>query len=185
MRLVFAASLLAASVATASPGLASPITNSSALGWGDGESRLFALERFDDGAYWFTVDGLGSVNYGSAWDCCAGFFDPVRDARPYATLTFTGLQVNTYHVNTTFSDNLDLDLLRAAGIDTLLSLTGRVILNWNEADIPLLAFSLFDGPTEMPLEQVQQIPEPALLVLLGAGVAAATFRVRRRLRKGT
>jgi hypothetical protein len=184
MRLVFAACLLAASVAAPSISSASPITTPSVLGWGDGEARLFALERFDDGAYRFTVDGFASESYASPWDCCAGLFEPVRDARPYSTLTFSSLRVNTMPVNTTFTDNLDLAFLRQAGIETLLSLTGRVTLNWNEPDIPLLAFSLFlDEPTMSTLEEPAQIPEPAMLALFGTGAVLATFGVRRRLKR--
>jgi hypothetical protein len=184
MRLAFAC-LLAAIVAAPSSGSASPITNSSALGWGDGEARQFALELFDDGAYRFTVDGFASATYQAAWDCCAGFFDPIRDVRPSATLTFTDLRVNTMPVNTTFSDNLDLEFLRRAEIMSILSLTGRVTLNWNEPDVPLLLFSLFEPPTPesdiLPLRTA--VPEPALIVLFGAGLAAAALRVRSRLRK--
>jgi hypothetical protein len=185
MRLVFAASILAAAVAVPPPTFASPITDTSALGWGDGESRLFALERFDDESYRLTVDGFASASYASPWDCCAGFFDPVRDARPYSTLTFSQLQVNTLPVNTTFTDNLDLDLLRQAGIGTLLSLTGRITLNWNEPDIPLLAFSMFsDEPSIMAdVQAPAQVPEPALLVLFGAGAMVATYRIRKRLQR--
>lgn len=183
-RLALALLVSAAWLVTVKPVTATPIqvpVVTDTYDWQFGDTRAFSLTW--NGVFaTFAVQGVGTSTYGSLDACCTDLFDRVKQVYPGATLQFSGLAINTYPVDMVVYDNLDLTLLKQAGMDNLATLTGfATLLNGQRpANMPQLFFDggyVNTGDTSVAQTTV---PEPATLALVGAGLLGTSWGLRRK-----
>jgi hypothetical protein len=181
-----AALVLAGWLVPAAPGAAAPIqlppVVTDTYDWQVGEARAFSLTW--DGVYaTFSVEGVGTSTYDSLDACCTDLFTRVKDVYPSAGLQFSGLAINTYPVDIIVSDNLDLTLLKQAGLDNLATLTGfATLVPGSPRIMPLLAF---DGGSYGTIDgdvAPTPVPEPATLALIGVGLLGTSWGLRKKKR---
>lgn len=148
----------------------------------------------DPGIYWDGVDGFG-VRGGQETDEIDGiseetltvmFADPISAAGVWYTDLFSGGGDPTENASATvflFGGGM-LEFL-TAGVDPMGTSNGEVFLDFGGA--LLIESIVFGTPSQVNDDHsvagivlAEEIPEPATLVLLGAGLLAAGLRRRRR-----
>lgn len=185
MRRVALALLVSAMwLASAQPGTATPIqvpVVTDTYDWQFGDTRAFSLTW--NGVFaTFAVQEVGTATYASLDACCTDLFDRVKQVYPGATLQFSGLAINTYPVDMIVYDNLDLTLLKQAGMDNLATLTGfATLLNGQPSrTMPQLFFDGGYVDTGNAEIAPTAIPEPATVALIGAGLLGTSWGLRKR-----
>jgi hypothetical protein len=182
-RVALALLVSAAWLAPVAPCAATPIqvpVVTDTYDWQFGETRAFSLTW--NGVFaTFTVQGVGTASYLSLDACCTDLFDRVKQVYPGATLQFSNLAINTYPVDMIVYDNLDLTLLKQAGMDNLATLTGFATLQTGQPlrTMPQLVFNGGYVDTTNALSPTA-VPEPATLALIGAGLLGTSWGLRRR-----